>query len=196
MCFTKKKKMHFKKQHTKSSCLFSYKNLIFLKLQNERLTPENPINSFINMNVFLILMSVYVVSYRKLFTARSVSWSLQQQQVQRRTVCGRTTALFSTVRGCDVILTLVHRWVTVHRSLLYTAFLSLTVNMTWADHQDPHCVPQNSCCPHKVEVKKLSFNTDINGQIRTNFSPNPFQTLREIKVPNRGKRTDHRVITA
>lgn len=154
----KKKKMHFKKQHTKSSCLFSYKNLIFLKLQNERLTPENPINSFINMNVFLILMSVYVVSYRKLFTARSVSWSLQQQQVQRRTVCGRTTALFSTVRGCDVILTLVHRWVTVHstvhRSLLYTGFLSLTVNMTWADHQDPHCVPQNSCCPHKVEVKK------------------------------------------
>lgn len=127
------------------------------------------------MNVFLILMSVYVVSYRKLFTARSVSWSLQQQQVQRRTVCGRTTALFSTVRGCDVILTLVHRWVTVHRSLLYTGFLSLTVNMTWADHQDPHCVPQNSCCPHKVEVKKLSFNTDINGQIRTNFSPNPFQ---------------------
>lgn len=159
MCFTKKKKMHFKKQHTKSSCLFSYKNLIFLKLQNERLTPENPINSFINMNVFLILMSVYVVSYRKLFTARSVSWSLQQQQVQRRTVCGRTTALFSTVRGCDVILTLVHRWVTVHRSLLYTGFLSLTVNMTWADHQDPHCVPQNSCCPHKVEVKKNSALT-------------------------------------
>lgn len=157
MCFTKKKKMHFKKQHTKSSCLFSYKNLIFLKLQNERLTPENPINSFINMNVFLILMSVYVVSYRKLFTARSVSWSLQQQQVQRRTVCGRTTALFSTVRGCDVILTLVHRWVTVHRSLLYTGFLSLTVNMTWADHQDPHCVPQNSCCPHKVEVKKTQL---------------------------------------
>lgn len=111
------------------------------------------------MNVFLILMSVYVVSYRKLFTARSVSWSLQQQQVQRRTVCGRTTALFSTVRGCDVILTLVHRWVTVHRSLLYTGFLSLTVNMTWADHQDPHCVPQNSCCPHKVEVKKNSALT-------------------------------------
>lgn len=45
----------------------------------------------------------------------------------------------------------------------------------------PLCPPEQLLSSQGGGKKKLSFNTDINGQIRTNFSPIPFQTLRNNK---------------